>query len=254
MGAILTPYETRDLITWLLTLTKENDEKAPAYEVKELSLTGPKKMDESAKTTKTPAPQPIDPENTVSEENKIDPAVMELGSTQYILCVACHGQTGQGTPNIGPPLSNSEWVTGPVENLIGIQLRGLGGPITVAGKDYSFPAPMAAMGAGQPDANLAAVLTYIRNSFGNSAPAVTNEMVAKYREDNKEILSQTPPPALKVSELISPFAATAGDAPAPTLAEVPSAGLGASGSDIFIFLVIGGLSVLGALRMKASNK
>jgi hypothetical protein len=113
---------------------------------------------------------------------------------------------------------------------------------------------MAAMGAGQPDANLAAVLTYIRNSFGNSAPAVTNEMVAKYREDNKEILSQTPPPALKVSELISPFAATAGDAPAPTLAEVPSAGLGASGSDIFIFLVIGGLSVLGALRMKASNK
>ena len=72
-------------------------------------------------------------------------------------------------------------------------------------------------------------------------------MVAKYREDNKEILSQTPPPALKVSELISPFAATAGDAPAPTLAEVPSAGLGASGSDIFIFLVIGGLSVLGAL-------
>ena len=258
MGAILTPYETRDIIAWLLTLTKENGESPPVYQVKELSLAAPnpdpKKMDESAKKTETPAPQPKDPENTVSEESKIDPAVMELGSTQYILCAACHGQNGEGAPNIGPPLANSEWVAGPVENLIGIQLRGLEGPITVAGKDYSFPAPMAAMGTGQPDGNIAAVLTYVRNSFGNSAPAVTPEMVAKYREDNQEILSQVPAPALKVSELINPLAATGADAPAPTLAEVPSAGLGASATGILIFLVIGGLSVLGALRMKATSK
>lgn len=258
MGAILTPYETRDIITWLLTLTRKSEDKPPVYKIKEFPPAAtnpdPKKMDESEKNKETPAPQPKDPKNTVSEETKIDPAVMELGSTQYILCAACHGQNGEGAPNIGPPLANSEWVTGPIENLIGIQLRGLEGPITVAGKDYNFPAPMAAMGAGQPDGNIAAVLTYIRNSFGNSAPPVTAEMVTQYREANKEILSQTPPPALKVSELISPYAASTGDAPAPTLAEVPSTGLGASGAGILITLVIGGLSVLGALRMKASNK
>ena len=262
MGAILTPYETRDLIAWLLTLTRPNPEKPAAYEAKELSLADSKKMDEGTKRTETPAGPKPETDQTVSENNEIDPAVMELGKAQYNLCLGCHGPTGQGMPNVGPPLEKSEWVTGPVENLIGIQLRGLQGAISVNGVDYQFAAPMVAMGAGQPDENIAAVLTYIRNSFGNQASAVTPEMVAKYKADNKDILSKVPPPMLNVKELIDPFkkeisadgTPVISDAPAPTIPEVPSTGLGAPMTGILIFLVIAGLTGVGMLRMKTINK
>lgn len=252
MGSILTPFEIRDLIAWLLTLTKANPESPPEYQVEELTFDKAKKMDEVVKTIKTPAQQPSEttqPNTNVSEEDKIDPAVMALGKQQYLLCGACHGQQGEGVANVGPPLAKSEWVTGPVENLIRIQLRGLKGPITVNGKDYDFPAGMVAMGAGQPDENIAAVLTYIRNSFGNTASAVTPEMVA-------ELKGEIGKPQLTVADLIDPLAAleaTQTDAPAPILAKIPSNGLGAPLTGTVIFLLITGLSLLAALRMKATS-
>lgn len=247
METILSPQETRDVIAWLLTLTKENAEKAPSYEAKPLTIAAPAPMDDPEK------PEPAQPTTNVSEEINIDPAVMELGKNQYIVCGACHGPTGAGVPGLAPPLANSEWVTGPVENLIGIQLRGLTGPITVAGKDYTLPAPMAAMGAGQPDENIAAVITYIRNSFGNSAPPVTAEMVAAYKEANQDILSQVPVPMLETKDLISPYTEVSGGDDTP-LATVPSSGLGAPGYGIAIFLLVVVLSGLAALRMKVANK
>jgi mono/diheme cytochrome c family protein len=109
----------------------------------------------------------------------IDPAVMEIGKAQFLVCGACHGQNGEGSP-AGPPLAQSEWVTGPVSNLVIIQLRGLKGPITVAGKEYNFPAGMTPL-AYQTDEQIAGVLTYIRNSFGNKASAVKPEQVAALR-------------------------------------------------------------------------
>ena len=109
----------------------------------------------------------------------IDPAVMEIGKAQYMVCGICHGQNGEGGP-VGPPLAQSEWVTGPVSNLVIIQLRGLKGPITVAGKEYNFPAGMTPL-AYQTDEEIAGVLTYIRNSFGNKASAVKPEQVAALR-------------------------------------------------------------------------
>ena len=131
---------------------------------------------------------------------------MAQGKTQYNLCVACHGQNGEGSP-LAPPLANSEWVTGPWENLVKIQLRGLKGPIEVDGKVYdNLPAPMAPMGAGQPDENIAAVLTYIRNSFGNKADAVTPEQVKSLRSEEGKAM-------LTVADLIDPKSAqsTGGD-------------------------------------------
>jgi len=110
----------------------------------------------------------------------IDPAVMEIGKAQYMVCGACHGQNGEGGP-AGPPLAQSEWVTGPVSNLVIIQLRGLKGPITVNGVLYDqFAAGMTPM-AYQTDEQIAGVLTYIRNSFGNKASAVKPEQVAALR-------------------------------------------------------------------------
>ena len=125
----------------------------------------------------------------------IDPAIMEAGKVSYMLCGACHGMNGEGGP-IAPPLAASEWVTGPVSNLIKIQLRGLTGPITVAGKEYNFPGGMAAL-SYQTDDQIAAVLTYIRNSFGNKASAVTAEQV-------KALRGEVGKPQVTAAELIKP--------------------------------------------------
>lgn len=130
-----------------------------------------------------------------AEDAPPDPAVMAIGKTQFIVCAACHGQNGEGGP-IGPPLAGSEWVTGPVSNLIRIQLRGLQGPITVMGKEYNFPGGMAAQ-AYQTDEQIAAVLTYVRNSFGNKAPAVKPEQVAALR-------SEVGKPQITAQELTKP--------------------------------------------------
>lgn len=125
----------------------------------------------------------------------IDPAVMEIGKAQYLVCGACHGQNGEGGP-IAPPLAGAEWVTGPISNLIRIQLRGLQGAITVKGVEYNFPGGMAPM-AYQTDEQIAGVLTYIRNSFGNKASAVTPEQVAALR-------SEVGKPQITVEELTKP--------------------------------------------------
>ena len=125
----------------------------------------------------------------------IDPAQMEIGKAQFLVCGACHGQNGEGTA-AGPPLAGSEWVTGPISNLVRIQLRGLKGPIEVAGKVYDFPAGMMAL-SYQTDEQVAAVLTYIRNSFGNKASAVKPEDVQSLR-------SEVGQPQVTVEELTKP--------------------------------------------------
>lgn len=130
-----------------------------------------------------------------SSDVAVDPAVVEAGQAAYLVCAACHGQNGEGGP-IAPPLAGSEWVTGPISNLIRIQLRGLTGPITVAGKDYDLPAPMAPL-SYQSDEQIAQVLTFIRNSFGNKASAVTADHVKALRGEEGK-------PMLTASDLVKP--------------------------------------------------
>ncbi len=135
-------------------------------------------------------------EKKLSEDAPIDPAKMEIGKAQYLVCGACHGQNGEGGP-IAPPLAGSEWVTGPVSNLILIQLRGLKGPIEVKGVVYDqFAAGMNAM-AYQTDDQIAGVLTYVRNSFGNKASAVKPEEVTALR-------GEVGKPQITVQDLIKP--------------------------------------------------
>jgi len=109
-------------------------------------------------------------------------------------CLMCHQATGLGIPNAFPPIAESEWVNGPAENLIRIQLRGLSGPITVKGKQYTSMMPAQ---ADMSDENIASVLTYIRSNFGNKASAVTPEMVKKFRDEVGK-------PPLTVKDLIDP--------------------------------------------------
>lgn len=141
-----------------------------------------------------------------------DSALMEKGRAQFMMCAACHGKEGEGTA-AAPPLAGSEWVAGPVENLIRIQLRGLRGLITVKGRDYDFPAGMAPM-AYQNDAQIAAVLTYVRQSFGNSASPVDPSQVAALR-------SEVGKPQLVVSDL-TPLAKAESSSVSPTAPSSPS--------------------------------
>jgi len=116
---------------------------------------------------------------------------------KFQTCVACHQTTGLGLPGVFPPLAGSEWVNGPAENLIRIQLRGLMGPITVAGKEYNSVMPP---NATLTDGEIAEVLTYIRNEWGNKGSAVTADMV-------KALRSEVGKPMLTVADLIDPATA-----------------------------------------------
>jgi quinoprotein glucose dehydrogenase len=157
LDGVLSLGEVRDLVAWLATLEK------------------------GAAATKAPEPKPLDIATIkpVVHAAGVDPAAMALGKQQFALCSACHGPNAEGTV-IAPPLAKSNWVNGPVENLIRIQLRGLQGPITVSGKEYKLPGPMPAQ-AYQTDEQIAAVLTYVRNSFGNAASSVTPAQVKALR-------------------------------------------------------------------------
>jgi mono/diheme cytochrome c family protein len=133
---------------------------------------------------------------TPPADTPIDAAVMAKGQATYALCMACHGANGEGGP-VGPPLAESEWVTGPVSNLIRIQLRGLQGPMHIKGQLYTPLAPMAPVIATQDDETIASVLTYIRNSFGNKASPVLPEQV-------KMLRSEVGKPMLTEADLIKP--------------------------------------------------
>jgi mono/diheme cytochrome c family protein len=99
-------------------------------------------------------------------------------------CALCHNSDGMGKPNQAPPLAGSEWVvTAGVNRLIRIPQVGLAGPIEVKGQVLNYPVPMAGMGAPYSDDDLAAVLSYIRNAWGNKASVVTGDQVKKVRAE-----------------------------------------------------------------------
>ncbi len=125
-------------------------------------------------------------EQDASINPSLDPAVLEIGKDQFLVCGACHGQNGEGTV-AGPPLAGSQWVNGPISNLVRIQLRGL---------KYQFPEGMMAM-SYQTDEQIAGVLTYVRNSFGNKASAVKPEEVSALR-------GEVGKPQVTVQDLIKP--------------------------------------------------
>jgi mono/diheme cytochrome c family protein len=101
-------------------------------------------------------------------------------------CSTCHQPQGAGLANIYPPLVGSPWVTGDETRLIKLTLHGLWGPIEVNGVTYDpskgVP-PMTAFKSILKDNELAGVLTYIRNSWGNKATAITPEQVKQVRDE-----------------------------------------------------------------------
>lgn len=103
------------------------------------------------------------------------------------LCFSCHQPNGQGLAGQFPPLAGSDWVMGDKEKLIKISLYGLMGPIQVNGVDYNgVMVPPGIPPGSLTDKQVADVLTYIRNDWGNSATAVTPNEVASVRANIKD--------------------------------------------------------------------
>jgi len=98
-------------------------------------------------------------------------------------CGTCHGGDGQGVTAAGfPPLAGTRWVTGDPERLIKLTLHGLVGPMEVLGQEYPGSVPMTPFRGLLDDEEMAAVLTYVRNAFGNQAPVISEEQVRRVRE------------------------------------------------------------------------
>lgn len=123
-------------------------------------------------------------------------ASFERGKALYsgaAACFGCHGAAGEGVPNLGPPLDESEYVTESPERLVKILLHGLTGPITVAGIEYKPTADMPGLmqNPTMKDADIADIATYIRHEWSNKASQVPAETVTKLR---KETASRTGSP------------------------------------------------------------
>ena len=120
--------------------------------------------------------------------SRSDREAYKLGAEVYQReshCATCHLTHGKGSANVYPPLVGSPWVTGSEERLIKIALHGLWGKMQVNGTTYDptrgVP-PMTAFRSLLSDDELAAVLTFVRNTWGNRASPVSPASVAKVRE------------------------------------------------------------------------
>jgi mono/diheme cytochrome c family protein/glucose/arabinose dehydrogenase len=102
-------------------------------------------------------------------------------------CGTCHQPDGTGLSASGfPPLARTDWVLGDQDRLIKLVLKGLQGPMTVLNTHYSGQVPMTPFEGLLTDEEMAAVLTYVRNSFGNQAAAVLPARVKAVREEVRE--------------------------------------------------------------------
>ncbi|MBN8549341.1 MAG: nitrite reductase, copper-containing [Deltaproteobacteria bacterium] len=120
----------------------------------------------------------------VKEDPKLQKLSKEIlmaeGKTAYNNnCFMCHGMNGEGVPGVFPPLAKSDYMMKRAgqknrEDLIGIPINGLTGKIQVNGKDYDSVMPAL---TGLNDQAVAAVLTFITNSWGNSAKPFSPEEV-----------------------------------------------------------------------------
>ncbi|CAN1553557.1 Cu_nitrite_red, nitrite reductase, copper-containing [Flavobacteriaceae bacterium] len=109
---------------------------------------------------------------TVAEQVKAGKAV--FGTT----CFACHQSEGQGIPTVFPPLAKSDYLNADVKRAINTVLKGKTGEITVNGKKYNN----IMTSQNLTDEEIANVLTYVYNSWGNKKTVVTAAMVKAQRK------------------------------------------------------------------------
>lgn len=128
-------------------------------------------------------------EKQVEETIKQTPAIatmtkelrMEKGKLVFMqTCAVCHQITGQGLPQVFPPLAGSDFLMADKDRSIRIVAKGLSGSIVVNGTTYDSVMPPVVQ---LTDEQVAHVLTYVRNSWGNTGEAVSPDEVKRVRED-----------------------------------------------------------------------
>lgn len=102
--------------------------------------------------------------------------------TYETFCIACHQADGKGQPGVNPPLVGSEWVNGDKTRLIKTVMQGLNEPIVINGFKYTNAMPAHDF---LEDNDLAQLLTYVRNKFGETTDSVTVDDVKKVRDSLK---------------------------------------------------------------------
>lgn len=128
--------------------------------------------------------KPVAPAPPKDRKFKIDTAVHERGLAVYSLtCIACHGPEGKGVAGAFPPLDGSEWLVNDPSVPIRVVLKGLQGPVTVAGQTVTNMMPAH---VDLDDQKVSDVLTYVRQNWSNDAapvtPAQVKELRAKYAD------------------------------------------------------------------------
>ena len=146
---------------------------APSSATAQTTTTTAKKS--TVVTKKTSAKTSAKPAAGASAQEKLPDGKQVYATT----CAACHQATGEGVAGVFPPLAGSEWVTGDESKLALIILHGVTGPIEVAGE--TFNGMMPPWGGTMKDADIAAVITYVRSAWGNKATPVTAAKIASIR-------------------------------------------------------------------------
>jgi mono/diheme cytochrome c family protein len=117
-------------------------------------------------------------------ENKVpfQSSIQRGGKVYYEQCLSCHQADGGGVQRMNPPLIKTKWVLGDKMQLIQIVLNGMNGKTEINGDTYqNVMAPHSDL----TDQQIADVLTYVRNSFGNKASAVSVLQVKAVRAKTK---------------------------------------------------------------------
>ncbi|MCX6889636.1 MAG: cytochrome c [Verrucomicrobia bacterium] len=105
---------------------------------------------------------------------------MKRGQAVYSrTCIACHQPTGMGLPPVFPPLAGSEWIAKDASIAVRNIVNGMQGPVTVKGVTYNSMMPPV---AGLSDKDIADVVTYVNNSFGNTGAIVTEAEVTAIKK------------------------------------------------------------------------
>jgi mono/diheme cytochrome c family protein len=117
--------------------------------------------------------------STATSSSAILQQSINRGKTVYqSICLTCHQADGSGVPSLNPPLQKTKWTLGPASTIIKMILKGSQGTVVIDDDPFSNTMP------AQPqltDQQIADVLTYVRNNFGNKASRVTPAQVKAVR-------------------------------------------------------------------------
>jgi len=123
------------------------------------------------------------PAASTPAQSKAFQASMDRGKQVYLeQCLACHQIDGGGVQGMNPPLVKTKWILGDKTTLVQLVLKGMTGEVEVNGDTYhNVMAPHSEL----TDQQIADVLTYVRNSFGNKARSITATEVKAIRAKTK---------------------------------------------------------------------